>query len=92
MIRWSASRPLTSALDSAFFKQFEKNLGGLLWPSALRDFEHFRLRLATDTAVEAFEWNDFFLVDHVLQVTVRSAKRHASESVRCLTGILEVHT
>ena len=73
-------------------QQLEKNLGGLLRPSALRDFEHFRLRLAADTAVEAFEWNDFFLVDHVLQVTCRSAKRHASESVRRFTGILEVHT
>ena len=72
-------------------QQIENHLGGLLRPSALRDFEHFRLRLAAHTAVEALEWNYFFLVDHVLQVTCRATKRHTSESVRRFTSILEVH-
>lgn len=73
-------------------EQAEQDLGGLLRPATLRDFEDFRLRLAAHAAVVALERHDLLLVDHVLQVARGTSNGHASECVGGFTGVLEVNT
>ena len=49
-------------------QQMEKKFSGLLRPSTLSSAMNFGLGMTTDASHEPAEWDDFLLVDDVLEV------------------------
>ena len=49
-------------------KEFANNLGRLLWPSSLGVFEWLQLCVSSNASRVPSEWNNLFVLNHILQV------------------------
>mmetsp|Transcript_32591 Transcript_32591/g.81038 ORF Transcript_32591/g.81038 Transcript_32591/m.81038 type:complete len:260 (-) Transcript_32591:41-820(-) len=75
-------------------EQVEQEHNALLRPARLagrREREVLRLRSAPDATVEVGEGDRLLVVEHVLEVLLRLLERHATDRLRGLVRVLEVH-
>merc|ERR1712221_8344 len=62
------------------------------WPSSLRAAMGLGLCFTSNTTIESSEWNDLFLGNHILQVSVGFPDVHLLDSLSCFSGVLKVHS
>ena len=71
-------------------KQLQQEFSAFLRPAALCATELFALRFPADSAIVSTEWNNFFLRNYVLQITLRSSQTHALNGLSCFACVLLV--
>merc|ERR1719264_1359635 len=72
-------------------KNVQQRLARLPWPATLVRLEGLRLRRLANAAGVLAEWNAAPLLDDILEVFLRIAKRHALDRLARLICVLVVH-
>lgn len=70
--------------------EFANDLHGLLGPSSLASLELFALSMSAHTSCELSEWNNLFVLQHVVEVNQGGLKVEALHSAGRLISVLKV--
>jgi len=72
-------------------QKLQQEFRALLGPSALREFELFRLGATTDTSIESSEGNTFLVGNNIFQILNSPPQRHFPNCFRRLSRVLEMN-